>query len=103
MPLPLEDRKRLELHSLDRYPPISVDDEAADALEREGLVVFMGRTTPGGTRRFRLTEKGHQRQRETADLCKLDHCPCKNPDTMGAAQVESLRDSILAKFLRERG
>lgn len=88
-------RLRNELHSLTRYPPIAVDDEAADRLAADGLIrrqrpgeghhpvdlALRGLGAdypdrPGGTRRFVLTETGRQRLRQTESLCRVPHCPC---------------------------
>ena len=90
-----EQRLRWELHSLTRYPPIAVDDEAADSLAGDGFICrqrpgegqhpveialrALGADypdQPGGTRRFVLTDVGRQRLRQTEAQCGVPHCPC---------------------------
>lgn len=61
---PFEDRLKWELRSLSKYPPIALDEKAADALEDRGLVVFTEWGNPNtprvgeSTRRFQLTDAG---------------------------------------------
>lgn len=95
---PVDERRLLlELHSLSRYPPIGLDDDACDALEEMGLVLAIQRRGPHQSGRYHLTTAGKARRDATADECGIPHCACK-----GGVDVEEV-ESRITDALRKHG
>lgn len=95
----LEPHHLRELHSLSRYPPIALDDDAARDLERAGLVTRLRPSIPGRqTSRWALAEPGKLALHQTALLCAVAHCPCHGGAPTSDA-VQRVVDAQLARFL----
>ena len=73
----IDRRMNIELHSLSRYPPMGLDNDACDALEDQRYVRCTTRRGPWQTSRYTLTDTGRRRRNETTDGCTVKHCPCK--------------------------
>ena len=84
----------IELHSLARYPPIAVDEDAAWRLTHHGLVT---RIPSPGSRRYHTTEAGLAELRRTYSLCSIGHCPCKG-ESMHANDVAKVVAKAVADF-----
>ena len=90
----MERRMNIELHSLSRYPPMGLDDEACDALQRQDLVTAIVSRGPYKSARYVLTKAGRERRNSTTDGCTVEHCPCRGgveSDDI-ARSIESLLD-----------
>jgi len=66
----------VEIHSLTRGLAMPVDDEAAEAMATRGLAIWTRMASPTQTGRMRLTAQGELRMKETANRCRVKHCPC---------------------------
>jgi hypothetical protein len=93
----MQRRMNIELHSLSRYPPLGLDEEACAELCRQGLVACTVRPGPHQSGRYRLTATGRERRNATTDGCSVDHCPCKGGTESGEVQ------DIVDRELRKRG